>query len=128
MTRLPLASTSVTTAAMVRLTFSERFTEPEPLALDSPSSPTMLAGSKPPGKARPRLFSRPRKLLIPVEMSLERLRWVEFCVWARSSMSMLTVRMSPMRRARWSPKKVRAPVRHRLLALAAACCCSGEGR
>jgi hypothetical protein len=46
------------------------------------------------------LLSRPKKLVMPPEMSLVRLRAVEFCVWARSSMSILTVRMSPMRRAR----------------------------
>ena len=44
---------AVTTAAMVRDTRSERLTEPEPLALDSPSMPTMVEGSNPPGKMRP---------------------------------------------------------------------------
>ncbi|MNQ70656.1 hypothetical protein D3C85_853000 [compost metagenome] len=100
MTMLPLGMTAVTTAATVRLTRSERLTLPEPEAFDSPSVPIILAGSKPPGKARPRLFSSPKKLVTPPEMLLLRARWVEFWVWARSLMSILTVRMSPTRRAR----------------------------
>ena len=42
-----------------------------------------------------------------------------FLVWAESSMSIWTVRMSPTRLARWSMKKARAPVRHSELADAA---------
>jgi hypothetical protein len=37
-------------------------------------------------------------------------------VWALSSMSILTVRMSPIRPARWSLKKALAPVRQSELA------------
>ncbi len=92
--------TAVTTAATVRFTRSERLTLPEPLAFTAPSVPIMFAASKPPGKARPRLFSRPKKLVTPPEALLVRLRWVVFWVWARSLMSMETVRMSPTRRAR----------------------------
>ena len=85
---------------MVSETFSARLTVPVPVDLDAPSMPTMFDGSNPPGKARPRLLSRPNRCETPPEMLLERDRWVEFWVWARSSMSILTVRMSPTWRAR----------------------------
>jgi hypothetical protein len=64
-TRLPLAMTPVTTAAMVRLTFSDRLTAPEPDALD------LARQCRPcwPDRSRPgrpaEAFSRPKKLLTP---------------------------------------------------------------
>ena len=49
---------------------------------------------------------------MPDSSELVRLRWVELLTCAESAISILTVRMSPMLVARWSPKKDRAPVRH----------------
>src|SRR3954454_24345736 len=67
-TRLPLGSTPETTAAMVRLIFSERFTAPAPAFEWLELVLIMLAGSKAPGRTFPRLDSRPRKFGTPIEL------------------------------------------------------------
>lgn len=116
---LPFGMIPVTTAAIVRLIFSERLIWPAP-ALELVELVSMaFAGSKPPGRTLPRVLSRPRKCGTPAFVPEVRELLVALVVLALSSMSMLTVRMSPTRLARWSLKKARAPVRHSELALAA---------
>src|SRR3990167_9248352 len=118
-TMLPLGRTLVTTAATVREIFSERVTAPVPWLLVVELVLMALAGSKPPGRNRPRLDSRPRRLSTPALMPELRELLLALEVWAESLMSIWTVRMSPTRLARWSMKKARAPVRHREFAEAA---------
>ena len=115
-TRLPLGSTLVTTAATVRFTASERLTEPWPLDSTSLFSPTAFSGSKALGSTLPMEDSSPRKCERPRSVDDLRVATEVFCTCALSAMAMLTVRMSPMRCARWSWKKARAPLRQRLLA------------
>src|SRR5690606_23156 len=113
---LPLGSTAVTTAAMVSLIFSDRFTEPAPALEVVEPVFTALAGSNPPGNTRPRLDSRPKKFSTPAWVLAVRDELVALVVLAESSISICTVRMSPTRLARWSLKKARAPERQSELA------------
>src|SRR5579872_6092708 len=73
-------------------------------------------GTKALGSTRPRLDSRPRKFGMPTALVLVLLVSVAFEVLALSSIWISTVRMSPTRLARWSPRNSRAPERHRELA------------
>ena len=117
-TRLPLGRTAETTAAMVRLIFSARFTEPAPALVVLELVDRALAGSKPPGRILPRLDSRPSRCGMPAVTPAVRELAVVLVVLALSSISICTVRMSPILPARWSIKNARAPERHRELALA----------
>ena len=60
--------------------------------------------------------SNPRKFGTPSVAFALRFAMEVFCTCALSEIWMFTVSMSPTRCARWSWKKARAPVRHRLLA------------
>jgi hypothetical protein len=71
-----------------------------------------LEGSNAPGSTLPRLDSSPKKFGTPMVLLVARPVLEVFWVLAESLTVTSTVRMSPTRPARWSLKKVRAPVRH----------------
>ena len=116
MTRLPFGSTSVTTAAMVRVICSWRVMPPVPPAARLELVLTALAGSNPLGMILDIRVSSPKKLVTPAVLALVRDALVALVVLALSSILISTVRMSPTRLARWSSKKARAPLRHSELA------------
>ncbi len=122
-TRLPLGSTLVTTAAMVRLIWSWRWIWPVPVSWLSPLVWMALAGSKPLGMIRVSAVSSPSRCGMPMVLALLRSRVVLLVMLALSSMVISTVRMSPTLAARWSEKKVCAPARHRELLVARGCSC-----
>lgn len=67
--------------------------------------------------AEPDSSLEPAKSVIPESSLLERLCWVWLAMLALSVKFTVTVRMSPIWRARWSLKKAREPDRHSELAL-----------
>lgn len=107
MTRLPFGSCWVTTAATLVVTSSERFTVPVPLDVLAPLLAISASALVPPGRAL--VMPLPSTPSMPMESLEVRERAVEFSISALSVMRTLTVRMSPMLRARWSLKKVREP-------------------
>src|ERR1700722_15394065 len=111
-TMLPLGSTWLTTAAMVTLICSARFTPPVPAEARAVLVVRTLPGSNVLGRIWPMDDSSPRKFGTPMALLVVRLVLVVFWVLAESLTVTSTVRISPTRPARWSLKKVRAPVRH----------------
>src|SRR5438128_1021296 len=101
---------------MVSEIFSARFTAPLPLCSNLELVSSILEASKPPGRIFPRLDSRPNRWGAPAAVSEVREDVVALEVLALSSISILTVRISPTRLARWSLKNARAPIRHSELA------------
>src|SRR6202012_4691149 len=117
-TRLPFGSTDITVAAMVSVICSWRVMAPVPLLFLLELVSIALAGLNALGKILPSVDSKPSRLVRPRFAPLVREVEVSFLVLALSLMLISTVRMSPGARARWSLKKVRAPVRHSELAVA----------
>src|ERR1700761_5861051 len=115
MVRLPLGSTPVTTAAMVMVTASERFTEPLPSEARVEPVLTRLEVDRP-GRAWASSVSSPNRLENPAWALGVGLATVSLASWALAEMVTLMVRMSPTLDARWSWKKVREPLRHNELA------------
>src|SRR5580704_16663314 len=124
MTMLPLGSTWVTTAAMVRLMASERLMPPAPCEESAVLVVISFDGSTP-GMTLPMLDSSPKKLGTPMALLVVSAVLEVLEVLAESEIETSTVRMSPTRPARWSLKKVRAPVRHSELGVGA---CGGGSR
>jgi hypothetical protein len=88
-------------AATRSVSFSLRLVAPSPSYSDSDSSPMFgFSFMKPGGSTLP----APRKPSTPADSLPEREREVEFRISASSSISIVTVRMSPRFRARRSPR------------------------
>src|SRR5712671_380286 len=113
-TRLPFGSTCVTTAATLVFRFSVRATDPLPSYFEVESVVSILPGRI---LCACVIVWAPMKSLIPESSLLVRSRLVSLLTLALSEKNTVTVRMSPMRAARWSLKKARLPFRHSELAL-----------